>query len=104
MAQYKDVEICLEKKHCQHTTKCLQSSFFRNFFRAVVESILLYGSENWTLTSEIVKKLDRAYIRFLLSNLNIKWQDHKTSKDLYENLPKLTDTTKQCRMYFAGHC
>ena len=30
----------------------------RNFFRALVESVLLYRSEAWTLTKKLERKLD----------------------------------------------
>ena len=33
----------------------------RNFFRAAVESVLVYGSTAWTLTTALEKKLDGAY-------------------------------------------
>ena len=46
----------------------------RNFFRAVVESVLLYGSEAWTLTKKHEKKLDGTYTRMLRAILNISWK------------------------------
>ena len=38
-----------------------------NIFKAAVESILLYGSECWTLTKEEEHQLDGCYTRLLLS-------------------------------------
>lgn len=72
-------------------------------FRAAAESTNLYGSESWTLTSEIYKKLGVVYTTFLKPILRISWWDRRANKGLYVN-PKLTDTNKQQRMSFAGHC
>ena len=41
------------------------------FLIATVESILLYGSETWTVTKEISKKIDGCYSRMLRMALNI---------------------------------
>ena len=43
----------------------LSTTLKRNLFRAVVESVLLYGSEAWTLTKKHEKKLDGTYTRML---------------------------------------
>ncbi|XP_047494979.1 uncharacterized protein LOC125043070 [Penaeus chinensis] len=75
-----------------------------NFFRAAVESILLYGSESWTLTSQLTKELDGAYTRLLRATLNISWNEHCTNKDLYKDIPMITKTIKSRRLRFAGHC
>ena len=72
-------------------------------FRAAAESTNLYGSESWTLTSEIYKKLGVVYTTFPKPILRISWWDRRANKGLYVN-PKLTDTIKQQRMSFAGHC
>ena len=62
----------------------------RNFFRAVVESVLLYGSEARTLTKTHEKKLDGTYTRMLRTILNISWKEHPTKIRLYGNIPPLT--------------
>ena len=66
----------------------------KNFFRATVESILVYGSITWTLTSSIEKKIDGAYTRMLRAALNKRWQDHTSNNELYVNIPKITITIK----------
>ena len=48
----------------------------RNFFRAVVESVLLYYSEAWNLTKKHEKNLDGTYTRMLRAILNISWKEH----------------------------
>ena len=76
----------------------------RNFFRAVVESVLLYGSEAWTLTKKHEKKLDGTYTRMLRAILNISWKEHPTKFRLYGNIPPLTSIIRIRRTRFAGHC
>ena len=43
----------------------------KGFFRAVVESVLLYGSSAWTLTKRLESKLNETYTRMLRVILNI---------------------------------
>ena len=42
---------------------------------AAVESVLMYGSESWTLTEILTKRLDGLYTRLLRFALNISWKD-----------------------------
>ena len=42
----------------------------RNFFQAIVMSILLYGCTTWTLTKRIKEKFDSNYTRMLRAILN----------------------------------
>ena len=37
----------------------------RHFFRAPVESVLVYGAISWTLTVKLDRKIDGAYTRML---------------------------------------
>lgn len=75
----------------------------RNFFRAAVESVLVYGSTAWTLTTALENKLDGAYTRMLRAALNVSWEEHMTNKELYGSLPPISQTIKMQRMRFAGH-
>ena len=76
----------------------------RNFFRATVESVLVYGSISWTLTSALEKKIDGAFTRMLRAALNKSWTDHLTNVELYGNIPRVTTTIREQRLRFAGHC
>ena len=75
----------------------------RNFFRAAVESVLVYGSTAWTLTTALENKLDGAYTRMLRAALNVSWKDHMTNKELYGSMVPISLTIKEQRMRFAGH-
>ena len=70
----------------------------RNFFRATVESVLVYGAITWTLTIALEKKINGSYTRMLRSALNISWRDHISNKDLYGKIPKITDTIREQRL------
>ena len=76
----------------------------RNFFRATVESVLVYGSISWTLPSALEKKIDGSYTRMLRAALNKSWTDHLSNAELYGNIPRVTATIRQQRLRFAGHC
>ena len=76
----------------------------RNFFRATVDSFLVYGSITLTLTSKLKRKIDGAYTRMLRAALNKPWKDLLTNKELYGNIPPITTSIRQQRIRFAGHC
>ena len=75
----------------------------RRLFVATVESVLLYGSESWTLTVADEKALDGMYTRMLRVALDVSWEEHMRNVDLYGKLPRLTDKIRQRRMRMAGH-
>ena len=70
---------------------------------AAVESVLLYGSESWTLTAALTKRLDGLYTRLLRFALNITWRDKWTNVKLYQGLPKISEKLRGRRMRLAGH-
>ena len=76
----------------------------RNFFQAIVVSVLLYGCTTWTLTKRIENKLDGNYTRMLRAALNISWKHHPTKKQLYGHLLPISQVIRERRARFAGHC
>ena len=40
----------------------------------------------------------------LRAALNKIWQDHTSNNELHGNIPKITNTIKEHRMRFSGHC
>ena len=75
----------------------------KSIFQAVVESVLMYGSETWTPTRALVIQLDGCYT-LLRTALNVDWRDHVTNEDLYGDLPRLSAKLRRKRLQFAGHC
>ena len=82
----------------------LSDELKRSFFRATIESVLLYGATAWTLTKTLEARLDGTYTHMLRAVLNISWKKHPTKKQLYGNLPTISDIIRERRMRFAGHC
>ena len=74
------------------------------FFRAAIESILIYGAECWTLTKKLENKLNGTYTRMLRRVQNVSWKQHLPNTVLYRGVPPLTDTIKERRLKFIGHC
>ena len=75
-----------------------------HFFRATVESVLLYGADCWTLTKQQQKRVDGCYTRLLRASLNVNWKQRLTNKVLYGDIPPVSQTIRERRLRFAGHC
>ena len=75
----------------------------KRFFFAAVESVLLYGSETWTLTPAMEKSINGCYTRMLRAAFNISWRDHLSNDELYRSIPKVTDKIQSRRLQLAGH-
>ena len=75
-----------------------------SFFRAAIESILLYGSEGWTLTEALEARLDGCYTRLLMVVQDLSWKDHPTRETIYGDLPKVSEIVRARRLNFAAHC
>ena len=78
-----------------------------NLFQATVESILLYGSETWTMTESLKKKIDGCYTRMLWMVLDSNWKVRRrtgqTNAQTYDQLQRVTTKIQQRRMRLAGH-
>ena len=64
---------------------------------SAVESVLLYGSDTWTLTEKLSRQLDGCYTRMLRTALNIHWNQFLTNDELYGNLPKISGKIRRRR-------
>jgi hypothetical protein len=58
-------------------------------FKASVETILLYGSDSWSLNVARSNKLDGSYTKMIRAVYNISWRDHVSNKILYDAYQKL---------------
>ena len=70
---------------------------------ATMESVLLYGSEAWTLTKSLEKQLSGCYTRLLRMVFNVHWKEHVTNEELFGTMMRVTDKIQERRMRFAGH-
>ena len=82
----------------------LNKKFKIRLFITTVESILLYGSETWTINKSFEKKLDGCYPKMLRMALNVNWKDMISNSELYGNLPLVSLKVTVRRMEIAGHC
>ena len=72
-------------------------------FKAAAETILLYGSEVWSLNVARTKKLDGTHTKMLRSVFDGSWQDHIPNRVLYGNLPLISEVVKRRRLALTGH-
>ena len=106
----KDVKVrkALAWSACHNLSKVWKSNLALKIkirlFIATVESVLLYGSETWTMTKSLTKSIDGCYTRMLRMAKNVSWMEHRTNEELYRNLPKVSTKIRQRRMKLAGHC
>ena len=84
------------KSGCSRKTKI-------RVFKATVESVLFYGAETWTLTTQLTSRICGAYTNLLRKALNIPWTAHMTNRELYGNLPRADDIIRHRRLHFTGH-
>ena len=82
----------------------LSDKIRRNFFQAVVVSILLYGCTTWILTKHIEKKLNGNCTRVIRATLNKSWKQHPTKQQLYGHLLLISKTIQIKRTSHARHC
>ena len=73
-------------------------------FQSLIEPILLYGAETWTLTARLHKRLDGTYTNLLRRAQNIHWKEHATLERIYGSLTPISQRLRQKRLQFAGHC
>ena len=57
----------------------------------------------YTVTGNMRNRLDGTYTRMLRAVLGVTWKEHKTNKELYGNLPKITDTLMIRRLRSKRH-
>ena len=72
--------------------------------RACVESFLLYGSEPWTITKGLQKRINGCYTRLLRKAHGWSSKDHKTLAEIIGNILRVSSTIKSRRLQFIGHC
>ena len=76
-----------------------KNKLVQNLFK----SKLLYGSETWTMSKQLEKRLDGTNTRLLMRVQNINWK-HFTLEQIYVSLPKASHAVRMRRNCFAGHC
>ena len=73
------------------------------FLKSTVESVLFFGSECWTITKSMEKRLNGNYTRLLRKVQNVSWDARLTNEELYGLLPAITHVIKTRRLRFIVH-
>jgi hypothetical protein len=78
-------------------------------FHGVIESILLYGSETWTLTQLMTLRLDGCYTKLLRYTQNIKYdpdaEHHAIDAKVNMNDARpVSQVMRERHLSFVGHC
>ena len=60
----------------------LHSQLKVRIFKSVVEPILLYGSETWTISRKLEKRLDGTYTNLLRRVKNLSWKSHPSLTEM----------------------
>ena len=83
---------------CNALHKIWSSNLSRDFklkiFNAAIEPILLYGSETWTLSKRLERRLAGIYTRLLMIVQNLSWKNHPTKQQIYRNITSVSTTVK----------
>ena len=69
-------------------------------------SVLLYGSETWTITKTLETKIEACEMWFIRRMGKISWKQKMTNEDvltLMQTKRKILETIKQKKMSFFGH-
>ena len=72
-------------------------------FTATVESVLLYGSETWTMRKKLQKSVTWCYTRKLWTALNVHWQQNMNNEELHGSLLRISETIRARRLRSDGH-
>ena len=61
-----------------------------NFFKTLIEPILLYSCKTWTLSSKQHARLIGAYTKLLMRIKCLSWKRHPTIQQIYGDLPRVS--------------
>ena len=107
----KDISIrkALATKACKNLPRVWKSPLSTEhrlrLFRAIVEAVLLYGFETWTVNQEMLDRLNGCYTRLLRIAHNVDWTAHARNSFLYGNraIPPLAHSIAKRTLRFTGH-
>ena len=77
-----------------------------NTLKAYVWSVLMYGCECWTLTSDLERKLEATEMWFIRRILKISWNERKSNEEVMEMCGykrALITTIRRRQLDFFGH-
>ena len=85
----------------------LWSSTNKNLKLRILKCCILptayYGNESWTLTKNIVKRINGFETKCYRKILNVSWKEHRTNISVAEELGTLLNTIKKQKLKYYGH-
>ena len=88
-SSFKDFEFRkpLDWKACHKMKKLWKSNLAKTLeikmFKITIETILLYGSEIWTINKSLEIRINGCNTKLLRMVLNVSWKDKWSNKKLY---------------------
>ena len=82
----------------------LNNDLKERFFNAIIESILFYGCETWSMTNTLNKLIDGAHSRLLRYAFNVHWSELISNASIFEKHSHASNIIRRRRLRFAGHC
>ena len=82
-------------------------STIMDVWRALITPLICSNKWNYSrhpLKKSLEESIDGTYTRLLRTVFNVSWSDHLTNRELYGNLPKVTEKIRERRLKLAGHC
>ena len=73
-------------------------------FKVTVETVILYGSQCWTLESQLRKRIDGCYTHLLRMAQNISLKSITNNEKLYNESTKSTNIISERILNIAGYC
>jgi len=82
----------------------LERGFKIEIYNSLIQSVLLYSCETWSLTKTLEKQLNGARNRLLRYALNISWKEKLPNSIVFEGVIPISEIVRSRRVRFAGHC
>ena len=84
----------------------LELSLKKRLIKTIIWSVVLYGSETWTLQKEDVKRLEAFEMWLYRRIMKVKWTEHKTNEEVLEMVEDkriLIETIRKRQKNWVGH-
>ena len=78
----------------------------KRMIKVLIWSVVLHGSETWTLTKEDIKRLEAFEMWVWRRILKISWTEHKTNEEVLNMVKeerKLMETIRKRQLNWIGH-
>ena len=96
-------------KHCSNLTRYKRVQL-KLSWRSLVTSICLYACESWTLTAELLRRIQAMEVRCYYKILRISYKDHVTNKEVRAKIQQairphedLLTIARRCKLQWYGH-